>query len=119
MFPDKVQSIYRAVRDVSQLRYPFGVSRSPQWNSLRAKFLHGRSCALCGSSKKLEVHHILPFHLHPDLELVESNLIVLCEAGPGKLNCHFALGHLGSWQSWNELVVRDAEFCLGKMRSRP
>lgn len=74
---------------------------------------------MCGGKDKLEVHHIKPFHLHPELELDPSNLIVLCESGGGGLNCHLAIGHLGSYKSFNVDVVNDSATWKKKIESRP
>lgn len=74
--------------------------RSPHWSKVRNEHLEKHPvCEVCGVKKPLNVHHIKPFHIYPDLELVDSNLITLCET-PGR-NCHFVLGHLMNWSSWN------------------
>ena len=91
--------------------------RSPHWPAVRAKWIaeHGE-CAVCGSKKTLQVHHIQPYHLHPELELDETNLITLCE---GPLHCHLMFGHLGSFGSYNPDVKRDAETWAKKIKNRP
>lgn len=50
-------------------------------------------CEWCGSVKDLNVHHIVPQHLRPDLAHEKTNMIVLCR------ECHFRLGHRCNWQS--------------------
>lgn len=89
--------------------------RSPKWRSVRADHLKNNpSCAACGRKDGLEVHHIVPYHTNPNLELEPSNLITLCSK-----YCHFVFGHFMDWKSWNENVVRDsALYYLGKT-SRP
>lgn len=62
-------------------------------------------CAACGSTKRLQVHHVLPFSNRPDLELDFSNLITLCMDVD---ECHFRLGHGGSFRHYNPNVVADA-----------
>jgi len=63
---------------------------------------------VCGyKGKKLHVHHIKPFHLHPQLELDPRNLITLCEAR-GR-DHHLLLGHLGTWESYNEHIRDDVK----------
>ena len=62
-------------------------------------------CIACGSEKHLQVHHIKPFHLHPELELEPSNLIVLCM---DTNECHLKLGHGGSFKRENKNVLTDA-----------
>lgn len=65
--------------------------RSPQWRHIQQDFLSRNPvCAICGSKEKLNVHHKKPFHLHPELELDESNLITLCMS---KKECHLLIGH--------------------------
>lgn len=84
--------------------------RSQKWASVRKKHLKEHPfCAACGNNKSLSVHHRAPYHLFPDLELVEDNLITLCEDGPGKSSCHFLFGHLGlTWSDWNPQVDEDS-----------
>ena len=35
-----------------------------------------RSCQWCGGTTHLEVHHIKPFHLDPELELVDTPALI-------------------------------------------
>ena len=77
--------------------------RSPKWRKVRAEHIKNNpECAACGRKDGLEVHHIIPYHISPDLELEPANLITLC----GKY-CHFVFGHLMDWKSWNENVAID------------
>ena len=79
--------------------------RSSRWPAKRADILLAHPfCAVCGNKSNLNVHHIKPYHLFPELELADSNLIVLCE-GP-VVNCHFLFGHLRNWKAYNPEVVR-------------
>jgi hypothetical protein len=89
-----------------------GVPRSPKWPAVRAEFvrLHP-TCAACGSWSALNVHHVLPFHQRPDLELDPSNLITLCREH------HFRIGHdpdgpwkpaRPNWLEFNRNVRKDA-----------
>lgn len=90
--------------------------RSPRWQAVRHAHLKlFPTCAACGGSSELEVHHIKPYHVCPELELDPANLITLCESR----KCHFIYGHLYSWSSWNETVVHDAAIMLWKIRNRP
>jgi len=90
-------------------------ARSPKWSSVRKAFLRDNpSCAACGSTKTLEVHHIEPVHLNPDRELDSSNLITLCDK-----YCHFAIGHLMNYKSYNPNVIIDAKDFLYKIENRP
>ena len=62
--------------------------RSSEWQAVRNDFVKRHPfCAACGSNKALNVHHIEPFHLRPELELDEWNLITLCRRH------HFEIGH--------------------------
>lgn len=62
--------------------------RSSEWVQVRSEFVrkHPR-CEACGSTANLNVHHVVPFHERPDLELDEGNLITLCREH------HFRIGH--------------------------
>lgn len=80
--------------------------RSSHWPALEKKFLKEHSsCAACGSTSKLNVHHIKPFHLFPELELVESNLVTLCMDN----HCHILLGHGGNFKAYNPQCLEDVE----------
>lgn len=106
--------------DPNELIKTGGVSRSRYWTKVRKEYLKKHSfCCVCGGKKKLQVHHIKPFHLYPELELEESNLITLCEFGKNGIICHLAVGHLGSYRSINENVLEDSKFWLEKIVSRP
>ena len=89
--------------------------RSPKWRKVRAEHIKNNpQCAACGRKESLEVHHIVPYHINPELELEPSNLITLC----GKY-CHFIFGHLMDWKSWNENVVRDCTLYHISKTNRP
>jgi 5-methylcytosine-specific restriction enzyme A len=88
--------------------------RSSQWPAHRAAHLKlFPACAACGRTVGLEVHHIRPFHLHPELELDPNNLLTLCEGG-GR-NCHLVFGHFYNWKAYNPLVVSDARKYLASL----
>jgi len=86
--------------------------RASEWVQVRSDFVrkHPR-CEACGSGYNLNVHHIIPFHERPDLELVEDNLITLCREH------HFRIGHdpdgkgprKPSWLESNPKVRQDAK----------
>ena len=91
--------------------------RSDMWHNMRNAFLQLHpSCAACGTTEKLEVHHIIPVHVSPDMELAESNLITLCESNG---NHHLWTGHLGDFHSWNINVREDSEILKRKIGDRP
>ena len=91
--------------------------RSPLWPKVRAEHLrHESSCRVCGAKTGLAVHHKQPFHLFPGLELVDSNLITLCEGKDG--GCHFRFGHLWNWAAWNSFVDEDCTIWAAKIQMR-
>ena len=95
----------------------FAVARSPQWSMVRRLHLEANGfCAACGGTKELEVHHIRPYHLFPELELAVANLITLCN-DEGR-SCHYCFGHCFDWHSYNETVIHDAALWLYKVSHR-
>lgn len=97
---------------LKKLRYAI---RSPKWSNVRKEHLKNNDyCIACGRNKKLEVHHIKPVHLFPELELDPSNLVTLC-ADP----CHIVFGHLMNFKSWNSDVVIDSSSYLNKVNNKP
>lgn len=94
------------------LRY---ANRSPRWPKVRAAHLiENPSCAACGKSDRLDIHHIEPVHIRPERELDPDNLITLCSN-----NCHIIFGHLMNYKSWNKDVVSDCAVYLNKVKVRP
>lgn len=88
---------------------PVNTKRSPHWPAVEHKHLKMfPTCAACGSSTKLNVHHIKPFHLHPELELDPTNLITLCMEN----DCHIYIGHSDNFKLYNPNVVEDAAYIL-------
>jgi hypothetical protein len=91
--------------------------RSGKWSTVRKHHLEKNpTCAACGGTTLLNVHHIQPFHIHPELELDPTNLITLCE-DPMKL-CHCAVGHAFDWKSYVPTVVEDAAYLLKRRQGR-
>lgn len=91
----------------------WGAPRSSHWYSVRQQFVedHPR-CEACGTTGNLNVHHVKPFHEHPELELEPSNLITLCREH------HFRVGHdpdgpwkpkRPNWKASNPLVREHCE----------
>lgn len=77
-----------------------GDLRSSKWPTVRKHHIAKEPvCQYCGNTDELEVHHMAPFHLHPDRELDDSNLITLCEYSTRE--CHLKQGHLGNWKEFN------------------
>lgn len=86
-----------------------GHERSPEWPRVAHEHLANEpACMVCGHrGHGLQVHHIKPFHLHPDLELDPNNLITLCELR-GR-DHHLLIGHLDNWESHNVQVRADCK----------
>lgn len=98
-----IQKLIRALTVGSPTRK----GRHPDWEEKSTAFKKGKHCARCGGVKNLEVHHIKSFHEFPELEMVESNWIVLC-MDPGQI-CHYQAGHGAvSWNHNNPHVIEDA-----------
>jgi len=104
-----IKKVLRPFRYVESVIHEISKSkkRSSHWDSTRDAFVKSHpACAACGSTKKLQVHHILPFHLHPELELDQKNLIALCM---DENECHLEIGHGGSFKCYNPRVVAQAQ----------
>ena len=120
-----MRETYYHVSDRITGRVPKGLKRSGQWPTIRKKFLKkNSSCELCLGKTKLQVHHIIPFNIRPDLELVEENLITLCTRKKYGVNCHLLVGHLGNYRSmnincledvlvWREKLLNRSKYALG------
>jgi hypothetical protein len=105
-------------RDIAQGKVPVdGPQRSPEWARIRKEHLvNNPKCAVCEGTKSLNVHHIRPFHLHPELELDPSNLITLCESASYGIICHILIGHLGDYKNVNPNSVEDAKIWNAKLK---
>ena len=71
---------WRDLADSLPSKHPTSRKRSSKWRRVRDEFISGKSCAVGQGRKKRIAHHIVPFHVNPDFELVSSNLMVLCES---------------------------------------
>jgi len=67
---------------------------------------------LCGGTKAVEVHHLIPFSIAPDLELDPHNLITLCERKKYGINCHLLVGHLGNYRRFNSSWMKSTMLCM-------
>lgn len=80
--------------------------RSPEWRAVELAHLRAQdACRACGEKRRLQVHHIKPFHLDPGAELDPLNLVTLC-MGPAE--CHLRIGHGGMFRAYNPDVLEDA-----------
>lgn len=113
-----MKALIKNIADAFVGKAPLGVKRSGSWSTVRKHFLEQNpTCAVCGKTDRLEVHHERPFHLNPELELDPTNLITLCE-GNKALNCHLVIGHLGNYKDINPDVRKDAETWKLKFKRR-
>ena len=81
--------------------------RSNDWPKIAKSWISTHNiCEACGGIKRLNVHHIKPFHQYPELELDPNNLITLCM---GEHECHIKIGHGGNFRTANESVVVDTQ----------
>jgi len=100
-----INLLKHAMRDVG-----VGAKRSNKWPTVEKHFLEAHpTCAACGSNTRLNVHHCMPFHLDPSLELDPNNLITLCM---DVKECHLQIGHGGSFKQYNPNVRLDASDAL-------
>ena len=76
-----------------------GIKIWRNWRKLRKHIIEKEGCcAMCGYTKKLEGHHILPRHLYPQYALVEQNILILCD------DCHFHIGHWCNYKKYNPSI---------------
>lgn len=95
----------------------YSIPRSKNWNAVKTSHLENHpTCAACGSKQKLNVHHIVPFHLDPSKEEDPKNLITLCEGEV--VNCHLLFGHSRDWRAFNPNVSQDAKNALDRQNTR-
>lgn len=109
--------MFRGLKDLLLGKRPRGTPpRSRLWRRVRTEHLtKNPSCAACGGRRKLEVHHLIPFHLAPELELEPSNLLTLCERKRLGVNCHLFFGHLGNYRTLNFAARHDAGLFLARL----
>jgi hypothetical protein len=90
--------------------------RSPHWHKVELLHLAREPrCQGCGSKRHLQVHHEVPFHLRPDLELEPSNLITVCM---DKAECHLMVAHGGYFGAYNPNVRVDLAETLAHPQRR-
>lgn len=107
------------IKEALQGKVPLGIQRSSRWRKVREVHLKNNpKCELCEGAKKLRVHHIKPFHTHPELELEPTNLITLCECLSYGINCHLLVGHLGNFRKVNHNSVADIAVWNSKLKER-
>lgn len=94
-----------------------GAARSPKWEEFKKEYAktHLPVCAVCGGTSQLNLHHLKPFHVFPELELDPANVIWLCNAK----RHHIEIGHLGNFQSINPHGLSDVNLWRDKERNKP
>ena len=94
----------------------FGALRSSQWKIVRRINIKDY-CELCevkgGLLRPLELHHVKPYHLFPELELEPSNFITVCRP------CHLRYAHLSSFHSYCLDIKELAREWQERRRDRP
>ena len=91
--------------------------RSPEWPRVRREWLKLHpQCAACGTTRAVEVHHMVPFHIDRSKELDFSNFITLCESVIASEH-HFAVGHFRNWKNYNPNVIADAAKMLASHKA--
>ena len=111
--------MFTRIKDVLQGKAPITASRSPKWNGVRDAHLKLQpNCAVCEGNENLNVHHVKPFHLHPELELESTNLITLCECEKHGVNCHLLIGHLGNFRNVNPHVLEDVPLWNARLKEK-
>ena len=112
-------SILNTILNLFRPDTSFGARRSKDWKRVRKEHLKLHPyCAVTGTKKKRQVHHIEPFHERPDLELDPTNLITLSGKKILGVKPHQFFGHLGNFRSANPNVVEDARIWNYKLKTR-
>ena len=107
-----IQNLLEAWQSRDSLRL-LGSRRSPDWRDFRNEHVKDY-CEFClKDNLPLEVHHIQPFHLFPELELDPDNVVTGCRP------CHLKFFNLGSFRSYNIDVKEDIEKMSTKIKQRP
>lgn len=113
-----LKRVVKHVADKLNGKVPSGKKRSPEWPALEKSWLvDNPTCAVCDGKERLNVHHVVPFHLDPAKELDRTNLITLCESGHHGINCNLLVGHRGNFQKENPDVRADAAAWRAKLKA--
>ena len=87
------------------------VSVPTQWQMTKAKRAYKKThpfCAVCGTTKDIEIHHIVPVHVDSSKACDPENFISLCDWR--NHGCHYIWGHFRNFRSkWNPDIVEFAE----------
>ena len=74
---------------VSKVRHAYRV-RKAMWEYAKAH----PQCEWCGRERDVDVHHVIPISVAPDLAGAEANMISLCAD-----KCYLYVGHNGDYRS--------------------
>lgn len=81
--------------------------RNPSWvthnarrawavtKSMRAYRQEHPACQYCGRSARVQVHHIEPVSVTPELAADAENFLTLCAK-----RCHITIGHAGNYKNY-------------------
>lgn len=90
--------------------------RSSKWPKVRKDHLLANpTCAACAGKKRMQVHHVDPYHLDPAKELDPTNLISLCMT---MHECHLKIGHGSDFRAFNPNSRHDARLVLADPTKR-
>ena len=94
-----------------------GAMRNDGWSKASRDFINEHPLCEMGLHKPtllniLNTHHVIPFNKRPDLEMLESNWIVLCRFH------HFIHAHLRNWSSSNPNIREDCDLLNKKIHER-
>jgi len=105
-----MRPLFNYIADVVSGKAPLGAVRSGKWATVRKTHIKASpTCAVCGGTSKITVHHLVPFHIDPSKELDPTNLITLCESWNNGVQCHLWFGHLGNYKDINPDVLADTK----------
>ena len=90
---------------------PVITGRSPRWPAFVHQLLRERPlCEGCGRRSETG-HHVIPFHVRPDLELDPGNVVPVCPP------CPFVVCHGGNWQLYIPTARADLAAHLARVRA--
>ena len=94
------------------------LSLPTQWQMTKAKRAYKKDhckCAVCGYTKNLEIHHVVPVHVDRTKALDTDNFITLCDWR--NHGCHYVFGHFRNFRTkWNP-NIRQFALSVSKLLS--
>ena len=104
------------VRQLPQIVATDGGMPSKMESAMR-KWLVGKPCAVCGSTKQVQAHHLFPRHIWPQLAYDNRLWYPLCR-GNKEIDCHAVIGHgSGNMKGFNPFCIAMAEMMRAVMAS--